>query len=275
PLESLVARSQRRSPAGSCDQPALALHRSAHANAAGTRNLRPDAPNSRKWRCVFAGREPGSRGSLTRRRELTKDRKLSYEPSSGIGNDWAGTLEAEALEPRGESRRLDAEDVGGSPGPRNPPTSLLQRVDDVVAFPPSEVRRRQHPAFDGTNAILEDVRRGSQLHPSRQRPGIECPVDAEGTALGQDDRTLDHVSQLSNVSRPAVRRELLEGLLRERGRGAVEPARREVQEVNGQQPNVFQAVAEWRQLDGEDGQTVVQVATEAPGLTLLPEIVIG
>src|SRR5262249_21386344 len=87
-------------------------------------------------------------------------------------------------------------------------------------------------------------------------------------------RTLDHVAQLSNVSRPAVRRELFQGPFRKRGCRTVESARRVVQEVGCQQPDVLQAVAQWRHLDWKDGQTVIQVAADATGFALLPEIVI-
>src|ERR1044072_8194257 len=107
--------------------------------------------------------------------------------------DSVGSLDAEALEPRGESRRLDAEDLRGSPGPRNPPTGLFQGFDDIVAFLSSQVLRRQHLAVGGMKAILEDSPRRSQLHPSRECSGVECPLEPPGTTLGQDDRRLAHI----------------------------------------------------------------------------------
>src|SRR5262249_19486577 len=189
--------------------------------------------------------------------------------------DSTRSFDAEALEPRGESRRLDAENLGSSPDAGNPPVGLVQGGDDVVSFVTSQLCLRQHLAPRGLTQDLNSVIGASRMPAASNRgAGPEHQVDAERTVLGQDDGALDHVAQFADVSRPVVGRELLEALVREHDLRAVEPARREVQEMRRQQPDVLQATAQRRQLDWKDRQSVVQVTAEPAGLALLLEIVI-
>src|SRR5258705_4322420 len=93
------------------------------------------------WRSVLEVHE-GFRLSRPRRvravttfREVTNGREPGRRPVvSGQGGDLAGSLDPEALEPRGEGGGPDTEDLGRSSHARNPPACLLQRGDDVVAF---------------------------------------------------------------------------------------------------------------------------------------------
>src|SRR5882762_3727391 len=73
--------------------------------------------------------------AVTTFREVTNGRALRWRPFvSGQGGDLAGSLDPEALEPRGEGGGPDTEDLGRPSHARNPPACLLQRGDDVVAF---------------------------------------------------------------------------------------------------------------------------------------------
>jgi hypothetical protein len=86
------------------------------------------------------------------------------------------------------------------------------------------------------------------------------------TALTEDRRTLQHVSELAHVSRPAVGEQPLPHPTRNPGRGPAKRLRDVFEEGLAQRKDVILALAERRQTNFEHVKPVVQILTEAAGL---------
>src|ERR1700686_1905838 len=91
----------------------------------------------------------------------------------------------------------------------------------------------------------------------------------------KDNGALHQVLQLANVARPRI---LLEGSHGFR-RNAVDllphAAAKHLHEMRDKSRNVFPALSERRQQDGEDVQTIIQVTAKLPASDQLDEILIG
>ena len=141
----------------------------------------------------------------------------------------------------------DAEDLGGA---RLVLARVLERQPDQpgLGFVDRHAGRQQHRrrriVLLGVGQRRRQVRRLDQV------------------AAGEDRRPLDHVAQLADVARPGVVLEQAHGVLVDAlDRLAV--ARVElVQEGLDEERDVFLALAQRRQLDGEDVQAVVEILAQ-------------
>src|SRR4051812_3798919 len=81
-------------------------------------------------------------------------------------------------------------------------------------------------------------------------------------AIADDDRALDHVFQLSNISRPAVPLQRTHGILRQTQVGTIFPIGVALHEVVGENRDIAIALAEGGQLDARDIQPVEEVGAK-------------
>ena len=138
-------------------------------------------------------------------------------------------------------------------GLRDVPAALLERVEQAR---PLDVEHRvaEHRlpivARDGASCR---VRR----EPERRGPD-RLPV-------GEQDHTLHHVSQLAHVPRPVVCEQRRTRLRGQRLGGESVVLARAREEVLGEEDDVFAALAERRQAQGEDRQPMIQILAESPG----------
>ena len=147
--------------------------------------------------------------------EISRTPRVDYEGGSRRGAR-GGTGRREDLEfqhPRPQRAGVHREDGGGAVGPVDPPARVFEDSEDVPAL---EVAQRQQlsrlaECCDGSSDALSDSRpRGAvgsvRSHPSGQR---------QRRAAAEQDRALDHVLQLTDVARPAVIPERVDGPLRD------------------------------------------------------------
>src|SRR5258708_1015913 len=135
---------------------------------------------------------------------------------------------------------------------------------------------RRVPVAVGTQERTLDIARFSRGDNVRKRLAVgqllvqindrNFPIDLHRQVLGgddstpsKDDRTLHGVLELAHIAWPVVRQEPLQRLLAHPGRGAGVGEAMLLQEVLDQQRNIVFALAQRRNVDGDDRQAVVQV----------------
>src|SRR4051794_5975344 len=91
----------------------------------------------------------------------------------------------------------------------------------------------------------------------------------------KDDRTLHQILQFANVARPGVPLERSHGLRRNRLDLFAHATAKHLYEMHDKRRNVFPALPERRQQDGEDVQTIIQITAKLPAGYHLHEIPIG
>jgi hypothetical protein len=91
----------------------------------------------------------------------------------------------------------------------------------------------------------------------------------------QNDRMLDGVLQLPDISRPGISHQAVEAFLRRARQPPPAPRACLLQEIFGQQRNVFSALSQGRRFERNHIETVKKVQPETPLFCLGPEIPIG
>ena len=94
-------------------------------------------------------------------------------------------------------------------------------------------------------------------------------------ALAHQDRALDRVLELANVAGPAVLLQTAHGVGRERGDTVAELAGEALQEVIRQRHDILAPVAERRDDDVHDVQSIEEILAELPLLDRRLEIDVG
>src|SRR5262249_6152120 len=99
---------------------------------------------------------------------------------------------------------------------------------------------------------------------------FEQRIQAKWPTLRNDDRPLQHVSQLADVTRPGIILQLLDLLLSQFTTALrVKPARA-TEKVFNQQRNVLKTLAQRCNLYRKGVQAIVEVLTKGSGSDLLP-----
>src|SRR2546428_1902320 len=146
---------------------------------------------------------------------------------------------------------------------------------------PEGLRRLAHVPLKTRQGLLDQITFNffeAQIFQSRRglAPSAQAEIaGAEYLVLTQQDRSLDGVVELPNVSRPGMFEQGLSG-------GRVEPAqaipvtlRVLAQEVRGKRENVLAALAERRQVNLDGVETKEQVLAKAPGLHFRGKVGVG
>jgi hypothetical protein len=94
-------------------------------------------------------------------------------------------------------------------------------------------------------------------------------------AVGEDDRSLEHIAQLANVARPVVRDERLERIGSQAWRPNAHRAPDIGEEPFSQQRDIAGAVAEGWQRNVEDSQSVQEILSKRPAFHCLNEIAVA
>src|SRR5262245_21775876 len=144
-----------------------------------------------------------------------------------------------------ERRGVDAEDFAGS---LLLPAGVVEDLEDVLLLQLLEGQRRR---IDHQRAALLDT----------EADLLRKVVGLDDAALVQDQRTLHHVFELPDVSRPVVLDQRFHRLLADHLLGYVRGLA--LEEVIHQEGDVVTTVTERRKFDGNDVETIEQVGAEA------------
>src|SRR6185437_12171351 len=91
---------------------------------------------------------------------------------------------------------------------------------------------------------------------------------------GEDDRSLDRVLQLADITRPIVSLQQVDGFRREAGNFFADLLRRMCSEAKGEQRNVVAALAQRRKANRDDAQPIVEILAEVAGRGVRREVAI-
>src|SRR5712692_10845650 len=91
----------------------------------------------------------------------------------------------------------------------------------------------------------------------------------------KDNSAFYQVLQLANIARPRIPLEGSHGFRRNAVDLLPHPAAKQLHEMRNKNGNVFPALSERRQQDGEDVQTIIQVTAKLPTSDHLDQIPIG
>src|ERR1700685_4670599 len=95
------------------------------------------------------------------------------------------------------------------------------------------------------------------------RAGFEIAEwDLEQRALGKDDRSLDDVLQFPDIARPGVTNQRVHGFRRDGVDLLGHVERKVLREVPDKERYIFSALAQWRNVDGKDVQSIKQIGAE-------------
>src|SRR6266699_1765091 len=94
----------------------------------------------------------------------------------------------------------------------------------------------------------------------------------EYTVLRKNNRAFHQVLQLTNVARPRIPLERSHSFRRNAVDLPPHAAAKSLHEMSDKSRNVFPALSERRQQDGEDVQTIIQVTAKLPASNQLLEI---
>src|SRR5258705_6882246 len=173
--------------------------------------------------------------------------------------------EAEAPQTRVELRATETE---GDRGPGLVAPRAPERLEDRLLLDRGQRLDGRWRAGDGGRA--------GQAH-SRGRRGRDDPEVGGGDepSIGEDERSLDGVLQFTDVARPAVRQKEIASLRAETCLTPSHPARELAQEVVGQHEDVVRPFLQGREMDAEDGESVVEITAETPIHDGLLQIAVG
>ena len=169
-----------------------------------------------------------------------------------------------ALDHLVEGRRLDPQHLGRLP---LHPAGGRERALDQLRLEGGDHVPEREPL--GRHHELGHLERARGAHP------VGDELGADPRAGRQHDRTLDDVLQLAHVARPVVSLHEVEGLGRQLQVRLVVLGPVLLQEVMGEQRDVFAPVAQRRQLDLDDVQPIVEVFSELPFGHELLEVDVG
>src|SRR5262245_45628885 len=171
-----------------------------------------------------------------------------------------------------------------------PSSAVLKLVDAQPLDAKVERRRRKPQSLRRAVRAGDPPARGAQraldrfallrpepfVHISRQI-GVRqrVVVDAEDAAAGEDDRPLNDVFEFAHVAGPGAALEQLHRAPVDPVDGAAEALAVLGGEVRGQKRNVFRALAQRRQSQREDVQSVIEVAAEPSGANVFRQIAIS
>ena len=93
--------------------------------------------------------------------------------------------------------------------------------------------------------------------------------------MGKTYQSLEDVAEFADVAGPVVLRQASLGLVVEGETGAREVAADAFEQVLGERHDVGGALPEWREMDGEDGEAVVEVVAEGAGGDLGAQVAVG
>src|SRR5262249_43111483 len=97
--------------------------------------------------------------------------------------------------------------------------------------------------------------------PHLRRQVQEC----YGRTIGQDDRSLQNILQLTDVAGPLIANESFDRFRLEMGPKLAGSLRLEIEEVDSQLKNVFAAIAQCGCVEANHIETVVQIFAKPPG----------
>src|SRR5574337_445289 len=100
-------------------------------------------------------------------------------------------------------------------------------------------------------------------------------VDRQPIPVAPQDPAFDDVTQLSNIAGPRIVHEGVSGPVVDGANRLPILGVERLQEVGSEQQDVFAALAQRRQIDGDDGKPIVEVFSESAGLNLGLEIPMG
>ena len=100
-------------------------------------------------------------------------------------------------------------------------------------------------------------------------------IGADDGAGGEHDAALDGVLEFAHVAGPVVIDQGAQGVGGEAARAEAVLVRVEVEEVLGEQGNVFAAGAQRRQIDGDDVEAVEEIFAEAAVADFLAQVDVG
>src|SRR5438445_8695744 len=165
-------------------------------------------------------------------------------PRLSLGHLRLGTEDAEFFHPELERGSVQSQASRGTPWPGDHPPGVGQGRDDVTAF-----RLLQCLPF----AVL----------PARRRArGEIAEWNVQNGSRGKNDSAFHQVLQLTNVSRPAVSRQRLHRLRRNRLDDPVHPARVVLDEMPHEQRDILRSLVQWRTVNGADVEPIEEVGSE-------------
>src|SRR5881396_1263418 len=137
----------------------------------------------------------------------------------------------------------------------------------------------QHPGDVGT---LDHVEGGVGVRPLRDE-GLDAALrqlvgqgrEVDRRCLAEHHRPLEGVLELADVAGPVVGEQRALRVFRERLRLLVALLGDAAQELLPQDLDIVAPVAQWREMDGDHVQPVVQVGTEAAALDVVLEVAVG
>ena len=148
-----------------------------------------------------------------------------------------------------QSRSWYAEFAGRSRRPVHPSSAFAQRsLNDLLLL-----RRKLPQRFKSTA-------RHSDRRLSREPTFINCEL----LRFAYDDRSLDHILQFTNITRPRVRLKQIEALLAQGLKALSCLPCETINEVLNQQGNVFLSFTQRRHFNWKNVESVKQVAPERP-----------
>src|SRR6266403_5419531 len=141
-----------------------------------------------------------------------------------------------------QRRSFDAEPGGGSPGASDHPVRLIENLRDEGAL----------DAVERVDCLGRIRRHG--LDPHRR----QC----QARTRREDHRTLDHVLELADVSRPRVATERIEAFAGDHIDLPIHAKGKLVDEVTGECLDVVRSLPKGRYRDREDVQAIVEIVTK-------------
>ncbi len=99
-------------------------------------------------------------------------------------------------------------------------------------------------------------------------------VESKRTTFGQNDRPLNYILQLAHVAGPIVALQFLHVQLGEARTSNSKAAGGLFDKVFGKLPDIFETLAQRRDLDWEDAETIIQVEAEPACFGLSQEVAI-
>ena len=161
----------------------------------------------------------------------------------GYRGRWDASLDSQLLQTVPKGVGMESQDLGRAAGAVDDPVRLVQNRGNVVPL-------------NGLQTRTLLARR------DRARRRQNAWFDLEDAVRLEDDSPLKDVFQLADVTGPAIREELLHGALADALDALAEPNHEIVEEKVHEERDVFGAIAERREMNGEDVESVVKILAE-------------
>src|ERR1700689_971314 len=139
----------------------------------------------------------------------------------------------------------------------------------------AEARSRPIGAGEDPVGLLQDRKDVLPLHFLKRGEAIPIPISplrragleiAEGNleqrALGKDDRSLDDILQLPDVARPGVTNQRVHGFRRDGVDLLGHIKSKVLREMTNKERYIVSALAQWRNVNGKDVQSIKQIGAE-------------